>query len=105
MSDGDVSLREYVDRRFADNDATIKAALASQEKAVDAALAAQEKAVQVAEQNAERWRMSANEWRAAMNDRERQFPTRKELWGYLTGLVFLVGTIAGVIGFLMRAQP
>jgi acyl-CoA reductase-like NAD-dependent aldehyde dehydrogenase len=44
--------------------------------AISAALSAAEKAVQVAEVNAERWRNSANEWRAAMDDRERRFAQR-----------------------------
>lgn len=41
--------------------------------AVAAALAAAEKAVSTAEVNAQRWREQANEWRTAMNDRERNF--------------------------------
>jgi hypothetical protein len=44
--------------------------------AISAALMAAEKAVNVAEINAERWRNSANEWRAAMDDRERRFAQR-----------------------------
>jgi hypothetical protein len=80
----DVSLKEYlealikeVDRhhqqRADQQDKAVAAALASAEKAVDAALAAQETAVNKAEEHGELWRASANEWRAAMNDREDKF--------------------------------
>ena len=45
----------------------------AKEEAVRVALANAEKAVLVAERNAEKWRDNANEWRAAMTDRESQF--------------------------------
>ena len=68
----------------------------------------------MAETNAEKWRSNANEWRAAMTDREKNFATRAEfssmkerldkaeggaigasaLWGYLIGLIGL-----GLAGF------
>lgn len=48
-------------------------ALASAEKAVSAALAAQEKATDKYEREVERWRANSNEWRSAMDDRERAF--------------------------------
>jgi hypothetical protein len=51
---------------------------AAQEAAVIAALAASEKANLLADANAERWRAEANEWRGAMNDRERGFMSRGE---------------------------
>lgn len=64
--------------RFAAQEKAVKDALAAQEKAVNAALAASEKAVLVAENNAEKWRSNANEWRAAMTDREKTFATKSE---------------------------
>jgi glyoxylate carboligase len=45
----------------------------AKEKAITAALAAAEKAVSVAELNSEKWRSNANEWRSAMDDREKKF--------------------------------
>jgi hypothetical protein len=54
--------------------------------AIAAALAAAEKAVNVAEVNAERWRNSANEWRAAMDDRERRFAQRDAVSTDVTNL-------------------
>jgi hypothetical protein len=48
-------------------------------QAVQAALAAAEKAVIVAEVNAKQWRDSANEWRMAMDDRERRFAQKDQV--------------------------
>ncbi len=70
--------KRYEDK-FAASDKAVLSALASQEKAVNAALAASEKAVLVAENNAEKWRANANEWRGAMGDRERNFAQKSDL--------------------------
>jgi hypothetical protein len=59
--------KDYVDRRFADQQAAVAAALASAEKAVN------KSAVEI-----ESWRKASNEWRGAMNDRERNFMPRPE---------------------------
>jgi hypothetical protein len=48
----------------------------SQEKAVTSAMLAADKATVVAEHTAEKWRLSANEWRGAMDDRERNYVMR-----------------------------
>ena len=47
-------------------------------------------AVSVAEKNAEKWRDNANEWRAAMSDKDRNFVTKATLWAYGVGMVGLV---------------
>lgn len=78
----DVSLKEYVDQRFDD-----------QEKAVQAALASAEKAVDKAERQGERWRESANEWRGAMTDRERDFLSRKEFYSVVVTAVAVVSLV------------
>lgn len=66
------------EQRFVAQQQAIKDALTSQKEAVAAALVAAEKAVLVAETNAEKWRAAANEWRGAMNDRERTLMPRSE---------------------------
>jgi len=66
------------EQRFIAQQQAIKDALISQKEAVAAALVAAEKAVLVAETNSEKWRMNANEWRGAMNDRERTLMPRAE---------------------------
>ncbi len=63
----------------------------AKERAISAAMAAAEKAILVAENNAEKWRMNANEWRAAMNDRERNFLSKG--MGYVVGALSAIGLI------------
>jgi hypothetical protein len=97
--------------RFAASDKAVLAALAAQEKAQNAALAASEKAVLVSEQNAASWRASANEWRAAMTDREGRFAVRSDLdalkeridrsEGKGAGLNAMWGFVAGGIGLIV----
>ena len=107
--------------RFAAQEKAVKDALAAQEKAVNAALAASEKAVSVAENNAEKWRANANEWRGAMTDREQRFVSvtehnllkeridkheggskgMRDLWGWIIagvmGAVAIIGLLWGRI--------
>lgn len=64
--------RAMADLRQSDQTA-VSAALAAAEKAVDKALVAAEKAVDKAESNNQLWRAASNEWRDAMDDRERKF--------------------------------
>lgn len=68
-----------IDKRYAQQ-------FTAQEKAVGAALAAAEKAVAVAEQNSDKWRTNANEWRGAMDDREDRFVQKEHLNPMLAGL-------------------
>jgi len=83
MEKPEITLREYVEQRFE-----------AQDKAVQAALVSAEKAVLKKEEEVERWRANANEWRGAMNDRERDFLTRKEFYA-------IVGTALAVITFVI----
>jgi hypothetical protein len=80
-----VDLKEYIDK-ISEAD----------KKAVNVALIASEKAVDKAEANTRDWQKTANEWRGAMNDRERDFLTRKEFY---TMIVTAVTVITLVIAF------
>lgn len=71
----------------------------AKERAVAAALAAAEKAVLIAEGNAEKWRTNANEWRASMLDRERQFLSKSI--GYIIGGLTIVTL---VLSLMSRVQ-
>ena len=100
----------------------IEAILLEKDKAINIALAAAKEAVLVAETNAEKWRANANEWRAAMTDREKTFLPRGEFETYKVstekalsvekqrgdigqgkgaGLNQGWGYVAGVLGLLM----
>jgi hypothetical protein len=90
--EGHIKVMDERDRRYTEiGDA--------KDKAITAALAAAEKAVMVAERNAERWRDSANEWRAAMTDKDRNFVTKSALWGYFVGII---GIVVPITLLLMR---
>ena len=74
------SMRAYIDSQIAAREQALNAfqeqvsmRFSAEQKAISAALASQERAVNVAENNAEKWRMNANEWRGAMDDRESKF--------------------------------
>lgn len=67
-----------VDAAFAAQEKAVSAALVAQEKAINAALVAASTATNKAELNYKEWRASSNEWRAAMDDRERKFIPRDE---------------------------
>lgn len=90
----EISLKEYIDRRFDEQEKAVKAALAAADKGVLSALTSAEKAVDKAESASEKWRAASNEWRAAMGDRERDFLGRKEFYA-------MVSTAVAVIGFFL----
>jgi hypothetical protein len=79
LTAADIDADKRNEQRFTAQQQAIKDALTSQKEAVAAALVAAEKAVLVAENNAEKWRMNANEWRASMLDRETKFASRAEM--------------------------
>ena len=79
MSDWTIeSLKEHFDSLIEANDKRYEQRFTDQDAAVKAALASAERAVEKAEANAEKWRANANEWRGAMNDRERNLMPRAE---------------------------
>lgn len=90
-SDAAAELRN--EQRFTAQQQAIKDALISQKEAVAAALVAAEKAVLVAENNAEKWRANANEWRASMLDREAKFASRLEMDAKFEGLTTAIQTL------------
>lgn len=64
--------------RAASGKTAVDAALAAAKTLNDATFAASEKAIGKSDQNAEKWRENANEWRSAMMDREIKFASRTE---------------------------
>lgn len=68
----------YTDRANSSKTA-VDAALKAAETLTNASFAASEKAIGKADANAEKWRENANEWRAAMQDREVKFAARIEM--------------------------
>ncbi len=100
MSDPDKSiwtiatLKELMDEREESN----KQKLIEQKEAVRVAFSNAEKSVATAEANAEKWRINANEWREAMNDRERNFLSKG--MGYVVGALSAGALILTIVNQL-----
>lgn len=98
-----VPIKDYVDARLFEERAYVDKRFEGMKDAVDVALKgaaaladAANKAVDKAENQGERWRQNANEWRGAMSDREHDFLSRKEFYA-------IVGTAVGVVGLILTA--
>jgi hypothetical protein len=79
MTDTAISLREYVDTRFHDQEKAVSTALAAQKEAVAAALAAADRAVTKAEIAATAKFESVNEFRGTLDDNARLLMPRAEV--------------------------
>jgi hypothetical protein len=71
------NLRQHFDALRAEEERRYEQRFLAQERAVAAALANAEKTADRLEDQAAAWRANANEWRAAMTDREQRFVTRE----------------------------
>lgn len=112
------SLRTYFERVVVELDRRYEQRFTAEAKAVASAMTAAQTAIDKAEANALTWRENANEWRAAMTDREKRFATRSEvddlkkfrdmtvgtsagrsdMWGYVVGAI---GAVVGVVGMIL----
>jgi len=90
-----IPLKEHIDELARLHAKMEEERFASQKELSDQRFAAQEKAIEVAEANAEKWRMNANEWRAAMTDRERNFLSKG--MGYVVGALSAVALILTIV--------
>jgi small-conductance mechanosensitive channel len=74
---------QAADRRwhtlFDERNLRLSERFAAQEAAVHAAFASAEKAVEREHTNSESWRKSANEWRGAMDDREKSYAMKEQV--------------------------
>ena len=85
----DVPLREH-----------LEALIAEADKRYAERFEAQERALTTAEEHAQQWRNSANEWRSAMTDRERNFLSRG-MGNVLMALSILAALLA-IAGHFLR---
>lgn len=92
----EVQLKEFLLALIQEADRRYEQRFELQDKAVTAALAAAKEAVSIAADNADKWRANANEWRTAMDDRERQFLSK--------GMGYVVGALSTVSLILTIAQ-
>ena len=85
---------------FAAAEKAVNAALAAADKAVTAAMAATSKATSVAETTDDKWRANANEWRQAMDDREKNFLSRS--MGYVLMAVSIVAGLLAIFSYYIK---
>ena len=88
------ALMDERDRRYALEVTNIK------EMMTAAMLAVRETTAETKHQT-DKWQASANEWRQAMTDKDRNFVTKSSAWGYLVGLA---GFILVIIQILERVS-
>lgn len=70
--------KAYIEKLLAEQDRRYEQRFKAQEEAVKMALDANKEAVLKAEANTAKWQQNANEWRAAMSDKDKLLVTRNE---------------------------
>jgi hypothetical protein len=73
---------------------------AAQARAVDAALTAAKEAVAASDRNVEKWQAAANEWRGAMQDREREFFSKS--MGMVVGALSAASLIVALVRMMVE---
>lgn len=86
----DTALKEYIDNEIKHLNTLTDEKFAGRDTATKAALDSAQTAVNKAEAENRKWRDSANEWRGAMSDRERDFLTRKEFYAIVATVATLL---------------
>lgn len=94
-----IDILKYIDQRFTDFEKNMNQRFKDSQEAVEKALASSKEAVNKAEEQAEKWRQNANEWRGAMNDRERTFLTRREFSIMITTAIIVMGFLITILKF------
>ena len=82
------------DKRSGHNCNTLKDLMDERDRRYEQRFLESEKALELANKHSEQWRSSANEWRQAMTDREREFLPRNI--GYIIAALTLVSLIAAL---------
>jgi len=96
----EVSLKEYVEALMKAHHLIDDKRFEALETLVEAKEKGLREALSVAKQNEDRWRDSANEWRAAMTDREMNFFPRA--MGYMVGGIAIVSFLFSVFSYISR---
>lgn len=80
-----ISVKEYFEKILSEKDKYYERVFTEKDKALNAALSTAKEAVAVAERNAEKWRDNANEWRGAMNDKDKNLMQKSEFYTFKDG--------------------
>ncbi len=96
------TLHAHVRALMDEREERYRALAQAQKEAVDAALRAAQMAVDKAEGIAEKWRLNANEWRAAMSDKDRQYLTKAEAKSDFRTLLAITGLMVTIMTVVVQ---
>ncbi len=103
------TLHEHITAMMTERDKRYEALTGAQKDAVDASISSAQRAVDKAEAIAEKWREHANEWRAAMTDKDKLYLTKDVARGYfISGLMaagVLVAIVETIINVMFKHTP
>ncbi len=96
------TLHQHIQAIIDERDKRYEALSAAQKEAVDSALKSAQMAVDKAEGIAEKWRLNANEWRAAMSDKDRQYLTKAEAKSDFRTLLAITGLMVTIMTVVVQ---
>ena len=100
------TLHAHIQTIINDRDKLWLTILDEREKRHEQRFIAAQKAVDVAQADAEKWRDNANEWRAAMNDKDKTYATKEyvdaKFKSIKENLVAIIIVLAAVFGALIK---
>ena len=96
------TLKAYVERIMDESDKRYEQRHSDQKEAVKAALASSERAVEKAEAISEKWRQNANEWRAAMSDKDKLYLTKDVAKSYFIAGIMAAGVMIALVELFVR---
>ncbi len=96
------TLKAYVERLFDEHDRRYEQRFEAQKKALEDALASATRAVDKAEDIAEKWRSNANEWRAAMSDKDKSYLTKEVARGYFVSGLMAAGVMIALAELVVK---
>ncbi len=96
------TLHEHIKAIMDEREKRHEQVLLAQKEAVESALSSAQRAVDKAEGIAEKWRLNANEWRAAMTDKDAHFLTKEVARGYFVTGLMAAGVMIGVVELVVR---
>ncbi len=97
------TLKAYVERLFDEHDKRYEQRFLAQQQSLTDALKSSNLAVDKAENIAEKWRANANEWRAAMTDKDKNFLTKDVARGYFLLGIMAAGLMVALAELVIRS--
>jgi len=97
------TLKVYVEKLFEEHDKRYDQRFSAQQESLKDALASASRAVDKAEAIAEKWRENANEWRATMTDKDKNFLTKDVAKGYFVSGLMAAGVMIALVELVIKS--